>query len=309
MATMTRAPTVSRPAASGRRFSWCALAAACVAAVVIACHRAPAPRSSASRLAVLPRVVILPRGDLRPVAREADGWVDLTWGGVRVQALDDAVRVAEGRLAQPIRCTWRVTHGWVFLAADGVVAESDTFLGPLHRTGDLAELRPGMSCGLQRGRVAIVSREGAVWSTEGNGLARVRGLGAAEAVDAYFLDAQRGLAHLVGDVVLVTRDGGGRWEVLTSGDEDRARQAASVLYEGGPDGGRDDMGPATLREGQREAVMLRLVAQEPAAIAELMCSLTDVNYNATVSADASAHFAATYAREAVFSTYDTAFGA
>ena len=52
-----------------------------------------------------------------------------------------------------------------------------------------------------------------------------------------------------------------------------------------------------------------LVAQEPAAIAELMCSLTDVNYNATVSADASAHFAATYAREAVFSTYDTAFGA
>ena len=52
-----------------------------------------------------------------------------------------------------------------------------------------------------------------------------------------------------------------------------------------------------------------LVAQEPAAIAELLCSLTDVNYNATVSADASAHFAATYAREAVFSTYDIAFGA
>lgn len=52
-----------------------------------------------------------------------------------------------------------------------------------------------------------------------------------------------------------------------------------------------------------------LVAQEPADITELLCSLTDQDYNGAVSADAAAHFAATYARDAVFETYDAAFGA
>jgi len=52
-----------------------------------------------------------------------------------------------------------------------------------------------------------------------------------------------------------------------------------------------------------------LVAQDPAEITDLMCSLTDQNYNAQVSADALAHFSSTYARDAVFHTYDAAFGA
>ncbi|AQT78576.1 glycosyl transferase family 1 [Mycolicibacterium litorale] len=51
-----------------------------------------------------------------------------------------------------------------------------------------------------------------------------------------------------------------------------------------------------------------LVGTEPAELAELLCSLTDPARNAEVSDQARAHFAAAYARAAVFTAYDSAFG-
>lgn len=51
-----------------------------------------------------------------------------------------------------------------------------------------------------------------------------------------------------------------------------------------------------------------LVGQDPAGITDLLCALTDPEYNAQVSADALAHFDRTYSRQAVFETYDSAFG-
>lgn len=51
-----------------------------------------------------------------------------------------------------------------------------------------------------------------------------------------------------------------------------------------------------------------LVSSEPVDIAELLRSLTDVKYNAEVSAEARLHFSNTYSRKAVFDVYDAAFG-
>lgn len=50
-----------------------------------------------------------------------------------------------------------------------------------------------------------------------------------------------------------------------------------------------------------------LVASEPAETAELLCSLTSVEWNAQVSGEAMAHFASTYSRQSVFEVYDSAF--
>lgn len=50
-----------------------------------------------------------------------------------------------------------------------------------------------------------------------------------------------------------------------------------------------------------------LVGSEPIDIINLLCSLTDVNRNAAVSAEARMHFSHTYSRKAVFDVYDAAF--
>ena len=50
-----------------------------------------------------------------------------------------------------------------------------------------------------------------------------------------------------------------------------------------------------------------LVASDPAETAELLCSLTSVEYNAQVSREAREHFVSTYSRESVFNLYDAAF--
>lgn len=50
-----------------------------------------------------------------------------------------------------------------------------------------------------------------------------------------------------------------------------------------------------------------LVADTAAGLAERLCSLTSVEHNAVASREAREHFASTYARDAVFEAYDSAF--
>jgi glycosyltransferase involved in cell wall biosynthesis len=50
-----------------------------------------------------------------------------------------------------------------------------------------------------------------------------------------------------------------------------------------------------------------LVANEPAETADMLCSVTSVERNAELSAEARAHFVSTYSRQSVFEVYDTAF--
>jgi glycosyltransferase involved in cell wall biosynthesis len=51
-----------------------------------------------------------------------------------------------------------------------------------------------------------------------------------------------------------------------------------------------------------------LVAGEPAETADMLCSLTSVEWNSQLSIQARAHFVSTYSRESVFEAYDSAFG-
>jgi len=50
-----------------------------------------------------------------------------------------------------------------------------------------------------------------------------------------------------------------------------------------------------------------LVRRQPAALAKLLCSLTDITRNARVSAEALGHFEKRYSRHAVFRAYDRVF--
>lgn len=50
-----------------------------------------------------------------------------------------------------------------------------------------------------------------------------------------------------------------------------------------------------------------LIGRDAGEFADVLCSLTDRERNAEVSADARTHFEATYSRDAVFTVYDTAF--
>ena len=50
-----------------------------------------------------------------------------------------------------------------------------------------------------------------------------------------------------------------------------------------------------------------LIGQEPAELADLLCSATDPAVNAELSSDARDHFQSTYSREGAFAAYDAAF--
>lgn len=65
------------------------------------------------------------------------------------------------------------------------------------------------------------------------------------------------------------------------------------------------IGAEGIASGPGEGV---LVGREPAEVADLLCSLTDPERNAELSAEARNHFLATYSRQAVFDAYDRAFG-
>ncbi|MCH9666377.1 MAG: glycosyltransferase family 4 protein [Actinomycetia bacterium] len=65
------------------------------------------------------------------------------------------------------------------------------------------------------------------------------------------------------------------------------------------------IGAEGISSGPGEGV---LVGRGPAEVAELLCSLTDPERNAELSANARSHFLATYSRQAVFDAYDRAFG-
>lgn len=50
-----------------------------------------------------------------------------------------------------------------------------------------------------------------------------------------------------------------------------------------------------------------LIAHEPAETADLLCSLTSVEWNSQLSREAREHFVSTYSRQSVFEVYDSAF--
>ncbi|MEZ4410140.1 MAG: hypothetical protein R3A52_27235 [Polyangiales bacterium] len=187
------------------------------------CRSAPAPvaapRATPEREPPT-RVELLPYGPISTVGVEPDGWADLTFGGARVQTLDDAARFADDAFAQRIVLAVPVARGWVFCAEDGACAASETFLGPLRRVGDF----PGMHVdggpltavrADARGRASVIDRDGVAWTSDGGPFVRVATLPPVAVLALLFADERQGVATLDGGAFMVTTDGGARWARFT----------------------------------------------------------------------------------------------
>ncbi|MEZ4408533.1 MAG: hypothetical protein R3A52_18970 [Polyangiales bacterium] len=167
------------------------------------------------------RVEVLPDGPISWVGVEPDGWSDLTFGGARVQALDDEVRVADDLFALRITLAVQVAHGWVFCAEDGACAASETFLGPLRRVGEFPGMRVGSAETLSidaRGRAAVIDAQAVAWTSDGGTFRKVTYLPAVALRAILFTDARQGAAIIDGGGLMVTADGGETWAMARSLD-------------------------------------------------------------------------------------------
>ncbi|MDP3219501.1 MAG: hypothetical protein Q8S73_35700, partial [Deltaproteobacteria bacterium] len=132
-----------------------------------------------------------------------------------VSALDDHVEVAAQRFASDIVGVVRTADGWIFVAADGTVASSETFVGRLRNLGRMTCPRAPRA---SRGRAALIDAGGALWTTDGRSALRRAAL-PSRAFAAAFRDADRGAALLERGVILATADGGETWRPVDLGAE------------------------------------------------------------------------------------------
>ncbi len=133
--------------------------------------------------------------------------------GTRAEVRDGRVSLAGDATAQPIVRAAETEGGWVFLAADGLVAVSEGFTGPLRALGSTAPpARRSFGVRASSGRAAIVA-DGALWTSDGRSLAAVDVLGR-RVVEASFLDASFGAAVLADGALAFTSDGGARWALV-----------------------------------------------------------------------------------------------
>lgn len=200
------------------RFGWAMIILGCQASAA-----PPRPVSPVGLVAERAAVEILPRGEPWVAGAERDGRLDLVVGGLRVQALDDDLRLADDRFARPIVRAVRATRGWVFVAEDGACGASATFLGPLRRVGNLPGFRrtsyDSRGDG-QQGRIGLVDREGRGWTSDGGDLTRVASLPEVELRNLLFADERQGLAIVDGGAFLVTDDGGTSWRPVPGEERD-----------------------------------------------------------------------------------------
>lgn len=108
-----------------------------------------------------------------------------------------------------------VTRGWVFVAADGTVASSETFLGVPRPVGRVAGAFRVASTSV--GRAVIMGEDGSLWTTDGDSNGLVRHRLPADVRDATFVDAARGVAVLRDGRVMATDTAGQRWERVDLG--------------------------------------------------------------------------------------------
>jgi hypothetical protein len=110
-------------------------------------------------------VVLLPQiAALRVVDTQGQN-IFATYGSLRVTKTNGQWQVATDRFASRIVLATHVNNGWVFVSADGAVAQSDEFLGALHRIGNITQslTRQGVS----RGQAAVCDDAGTLWMTDG----------------------------------------------------------------------------------------------------------------------------------------------
>lgn len=132
-----------------------------------------------------------------------------------VSVLDDHAEIAAERFASDIVGAVRTADGWIFVAADGTVAGSETFLGRLRHLGRVSCLRAPRA---SRGRAALIDAVGALWTTDGHSPMR-RAVLPSRVFAAAFRDADRGAALLERGAIVATDDGGETWHPVDLGAE------------------------------------------------------------------------------------------
>ena len=134
-------------------------------------------------------------------------------GALRAEVTGGRVVLADDRFAFGIIGATRTTTGWVFIAADGAVARSDRFLGPLQRLGDAPRPgpdEPAAPLSPTCGRLAFGAPDprASLWTTDGSGpIAPARRAPPGVAISAAFGNARDGLIVLDGGELYVTHDG------------------------------------------------------------------------------------------------------
>lgn len=149
---------------------------------------------------------------------ESNGTQLLAWGPLRVTMRGTEIHWADERTASRLRSATPVERGWVFVAEDGTVARSDTFLGPLQRVGEVR--RSIRWSPVSAGRAVAIDRRGALWTSEGQEPMRaVESLPEGDVLWAAFRDAAHGAAVLDGGTLWRTSDGARHWTQVPLGDD------------------------------------------------------------------------------------------
>jgi hypothetical protein len=149
---------------------------------------------------------------LRVAERLPDGTILVLCGGLRAELRGGAVTLADDFFNAPVVRALHVAGRWLFVAADGTAARSDSFLGPLRRLetavrAETVALVPGGD-----GRASAVDVDGRVVFSDGAGdFAAAPAQPALPVFLARFADPLNGWAQLESDERYTTTDGGRRW--------------------------------------------------------------------------------------------------
>ncbi len=179
------------------------LAACALLGCASAQRRTGVPRRGVARIDVIDLAQ-----PLRAVERAPDGALRVVWGGLRAELSGDDVALGDDAFREPVVGAVRAERGWVFAAADGAAARSDTFAGPLRALPPLDE---PMTLG-GRHVAAAVDADGAVLTSDGAGaFGPTPAQPPAPAASALFDGPLRGAAVLLTGEVYATTDGGATW--------------------------------------------------------------------------------------------------
>lgn len=153
------------------------------------------------------------------LATRDDGARDVLCGPVReTLPLRGVPAVAPERFDAPVVTAAPVARGWVFVTADGTITRSDTFTGPLRLLGRVPCFDPEAGAAHSAGRVALLDRAGALWTTDGAAPV-TRWTFPSRARSAAFADAAHGAVVLEHGELLETRDAGRTWPRVDLGHE------------------------------------------------------------------------------------------
>lgn len=182
--------------------------------VLVACAAVhPAPRAAVRGVAARTPRVDLAELDctLRVLERPADGSLRGLCGGLRVELTPASTTLGDVAFHARIVRAMHLARAWVFVAADGAVARSDSFLGELAPLPSLDLPDTVVEGGA--GVASAIRADGAVLRTDGSTpFDATPSQPPARAARARFTGPQHGRAELESGEAFFTVDGGAHWQ-------------------------------------------------------------------------------------------------